>query len=129
IARLGNFFNYELFGYPTSLPWKMFVPEIFRAPAYQAASFFHPLFLYEILLLSLVLIVLNQIEKAPSRAGTLFLWYVLLYNSGRFFLEFLRIDSVFIGPIRQNAVVSAGLAIIALAALLYYRYAKVPQNS
>src|SRR5205823_6124909 len=42
IGRFGNLFNYEVYGYPTNLPWKMFVPPQFRLPPYELAAYFHP---------------------------------------------------------------------------------------
>ena len=44
IGRFGNFMNYELYGSPTSLPWKMFIPVQFRTPPYELVQFYHPLF-------------------------------------------------------------------------------------
>lgn len=130
-VRLGNFLNYELYGYPTSLPWKMFIPDTFRIGPYQNELFFHPLFLYEIVLLVFLFTFIRLIARKPFRPGILFFCYILLYNVGRFLLEFLRIESVFIGSLRQNAVVSALLAILALAWLIYDRYrdSKISQNS
>ncbi len=117
IGRFGNFFNYELFGYPTELPWKMFVPGQFRGNDFSSFAYFHPLFLYEALFNGVVLVIILWLYKKKysfwSRPGTLFFTYILLYNVGRFFLEFLRIDSVFIGNLRQNAIVSAVLVILA----------------
>ena len=50
IGRFGNFANYELYGYPTQVAWKMFVPLAYRMPSYSASAYFHPTFLYEALL-------------------------------------------------------------------------------
>ncbi len=131
IGRFGNFFNYELYGYPTYLLWKMFVPEGFRAPGYVNNSYFHPLFLYEQIGLLIILIYLIYKEKRtlrsyvnPGSVAThapktdLFFWYVLLYNILRIPLEFLRVDSIFLGNIRQNAVASLVLACVAAVLIL-----------
>jgi len=125
IGRFGNFFNYELYGYPTHLPWKMFVPVQFRGIAYQNNAFFHPLFLYEAIGNAIILFILLKVLKKPL-PGALFLWYVLLYNVLRFFLEFLRIQSTIAFGLRINAYVSLVLAIAAVA-LLWRRstYAKI----
>ena len=108
IGRFGNLFNYEAFGLPTNLPWKMFVPENFRPLAYLNEAYFHPWFLYEQLGLIVILFAIKRMEK-PGGFGFpgLFLWYLLLYNTLRFALEFLRADSVIWFGIRQNAAVSA----------------------
>lgn len=134
IGRFGNFFNYEAFGYPTSLPWKMFVPEYFRPSTFLSASYFHPLFLYEALGNAVILLVLmyffrpGRRQKFDSRmtAGALFFSYLLLYNVLRFAIEHLRIDSTFLfHNIRLNALVSGVLVIIAAAGLYgIRRYAK-----
>lgn len=139
IGRLGNLFNYEAFGYPTNLPWKMFVPVEFRPVEYQTFAFFHPWFLYEQMGLLIILMIIGQFRKrrfpllfgwsktglrgqekkvtAPDSdtegGGRLFLWYLLLYNVLRFGLEFLRIDSVMVGPLRLNVITSFLIALIA----------------
>lgn len=132
IGRFGNLFNYEAFGYPTNLPWKMFVPGQFRPEIFATASYFHPFFLYEalgnILILSLLLYLTGfwtgQTAKAHIfiKAGTLFFSYVLLYNSLRFCLEFFRIDSTFIGVFRLNAVISLALVLLATGGLFALNY-------
>ncbi len=114
IGRFGNLFNYEAFGYPTSLPWKMFVPLSFRPVEFMTAAFFHPLFLYEALFNAAVLVFLWRVEQSPKRAGILFLYYIFLYNIGRFFLELLRTDSMFIGIFRLNSITSLCLVAISL---------------
>ncbi|MBX9837042.1 MAG: prolipoprotein diacylglyceryl transferase, partial [Silvanigrellaceae bacterium] len=137
IGRFGNLFNYEAFGYPTGLPWKMFVPEHFRPNQYQNINFYHPFFLYEALgnLLILIFLVLwekkNQ-KQDPSSSGValsgrLFFFYVLLYNTLRFSLEFLRIDSTFINGIRLNVISSLVLVVVSAAFIFYNaKYRKVP---
>jgi len=151
IGRFGNMFNYEAFGYPANVPWKMFVPPAFRPDGYQSFNFFHPWFLYEALGNAIILIFLmwffgsrsrsplseNQNLRASARdfaaaesssdskifdgAGKLFFSYLLLYNALRFVLEFLRTDSTFIHGIRFNAVVSLLLAIIGIIGLAAVR--------
>lgn len=149
IGRFGNFFNYELYGYPTNLAWKMFVPLQFRYRGFEQFQFFHPLFLYEALANGVILVLLMKLESKRlhtrslmssnygpralvqdlpvqqklsefsifNKAGSLFFLALLLYNSVRFLLEYLRIDSVFIGAIRQNAMVSLAFVVISAAVL------------
>ncbi|MBL8030607.1 MAG: prolipoprotein diacylglyceryl transferase [Candidatus Doudnabacteria bacterium] len=122
IGRFGNLFNYEIFGYPTALPWKMFVPKEFRPQEFLADNYFHPLFLYEQVFNSAILLFLLWLEKTSKVTGkntfsellrhNLFLVYVLLYNTVRFGLEFLRTDSPILGDFRQNSVVSLGLVLL-----------------
>ncbi|MDE2311841.1 MAG: prolipoprotein diacylglyceryl transferase [Patescibacteria group bacterium] len=120
IGRLGNFFNYEAFGYPTNLPWKMFVPTGFRPENFVAWRFFHPWFLYEILGNLLILAWLLRRGK-PIRSGTVVFSYLLLYNLLRFGLEFLRIDSTFLGAVRLNAAASFILVLASAVALKLIR--------
>lgn len=126
IGRFGNFFNYELYGYPTQLVWKMFVPSQFRYNGFEQFSFFHPLFLYEAVINAIFLFFLLKLEKKKkifTVPGALFFSYVFLYNIARFCLEFLRIDSTIYHTIRINAVVSAVLVCASLAAFIVIRKA------
>ena len=126
IGRFGNLFNYEAFGYPTSLPWKMFVPPQFRPFDYHQFNFFHPFFLYEAAGNAIILFLILKIIK-PKAPGCLFFSYLLLYNILRFALEFLRLDSTFAYGIRINAVISLLLLPISISALLYLKnYAQKP---
>lgn len=120
IGRFGNFFNYEAFGYPTNLPWKMFVPAEFRPGGYGQFSFFHPWFLYESLGNFFILLILLKTTKA-SKSGKIAFLYLLLYNLLRFCLEFLRIDSTFILGLRLNAVVSGLIVILSAGALFFLK--------
>jgi len=122
IGRFGNLFNYEAFGYPTNLPWKMFVEKSFRPVQFQSENFFHPWFLYEVLgNLIILFLLLKVIPKnyKKSSPGYIVFFYLLLYNSLRFCLEFLRIDSTFFGAIRLNSLVSLALVFVA-AVLLFF---------
>ena len=117
IGRLGNYFNYEAFGKPTDLPWKMFVPANFRPDGFQSSSFFHPTFAYEIVSNLLVFLVLWRISKKTNNPGILTGAYLILYSIGRFFIESIRLDSAFIGIFRVDQLVAlllifAGLGII-----------------
>lgn len=112
IGRFGNLFNYEAYGSPTDLPWKMFVPIEFRPEQFVLNMYFHPFFLYEALGNFIILVILFKIETKFNLKKRLFFYYVLLYNILRFCLEFLRIDSTFIGIFRLNAVVSFVLILI-----------------
>lgn len=99
IGRLGNWVNQELFGYPTALPWGIFIPVARRPLEFQSANFFHPLFAYELLLLGLasallwlVFRVKRQLLTAVFGQGVLVTLYVLYYSLIRFSLEFLRVE-------------------------------------
>ncbi len=113
VGRLGNYFNCEAFGKPTLLPWGLYIPEVHRPFEYYQYSYFHPTFLYEIiwnLLVFTMLILLTKKRTYP--AGTVFFGYLVLYSIGRFFIEFLRIDSVLnvgIVPVAQIVCVIAAV--------------------
>jgi prolipoprotein diacylglyceryl transferase len=104
IGRIGNYFNQELFGKPTSLPWGLEISPAHRPPGYGQYATFHPTFLYEIiwnLLLAVFLIVLG--EKRRIKPPGLFALYVAGYSAFRVFEETVRIDySVYILGMRLN---------------------------
>ena len=105
IGRWGNWFNQELFGKPTTLPWAL---EISAAKAksagFEAGTTFHPTFLYESLGCLLICVALIKIDKRwRPQNGRLFAMYVASYTFLRFFVESLRIDTAkLIGGLRLN---------------------------
>lgn len=105
LGRFGNFFNYEAFGLPTSLPWKMYVPPISRPENYLSYDFFHPAFLYEALWLVAVFFILRSLGN-HNRPGVVFWSYLVLYSFGRFFIEPLRLDSVIFYGFRVDQMVA-----------------------
>ncbi|OGD85797.1 prolipoprotein diacylglyceryl transferase [Candidatus Curtissbacteria bacterium RBG_16_39_7] len=113
IGRLGNFFNLEAFGPPTTLPWKIYIPPSNRPSGYPGDHFFHPTFFYEAIVnffIFLTLIFLaGRLKKIP---GLIFFLYVMLYSLGRFGLEFLRVDTWSVGGLKV-AQILAFLAIFA----------------
>jgi prolipoprotein diacylglyceryl transferase len=94
IGRLGNWFNQELFGRPTDLPWGLEIDPAHRPAGYLDVATFHPTFLYEALW-NLALaggLVLWERHHPNSRPGRLFALYVAGYALGRAWVEALRID-------------------------------------
>jgi prolipoprotein diacylglyceryl transferase len=117
IGRWGNYFNQELYGRPSDLPWALEVEPGHRVAPYQGAETFHPTFLYESLWnLALVAALLWADRRLRLRHGTLFLVYLVGYGAGRFWIELLRIDAEFrvLGMSRNNlnalAIIAIGLA-------------------
>jgi len=120
IGRFGNWFNQEVFGRPTSLPWGLEIDEAHRPPAYASESTFHPTFLYEALwnlAVAGLVVVLGRKRRLPP--GHLFTVYVLGYALGRLWVENLRSDhaSLVLG-LRINLWMSLVIAAVALAVLL-----------
>lgn len=95
IGRWGNFFNSEAFGFPTNLPWKLYIAPAHRPIQFMNFSYFHPAFLYESFLDVLLFIFLFFYMKkfAGKRPGTAFCLYLILYSCIRLFVESFRIDS------------------------------------
>jgi len=105
IGRWGNFFNNEAFGLPTNLPWKLFIPYIYRPSEFSASSYFHPTFLYESiwnLAIFSILIVLfksgrRRLIRLPS--GAIACLYLVTYSLGRLWIEGLRTDPLCLGSL------------------------------
>jgi prolipoprotein diacylglyceryl transferase len=108
IGRWGNWFNQELFGKPTSLPWGLEIGPLNRPEGYAQDATFHPTFLYESIYCLLGALALLWIDKHLSlRRGQLTALYVIIYTFGRFFFENRRIDDAHdILGLRVNAWVS-----------------------
>jgi prolipoprotein diacylglyceryl transferase len=115
IGRWGNWFNQELYGKPTTLPWGL---EISHPPArFEPGTTFHPTFLYESLYCLALIGVLILVERRVAlKQGQTFALYVVLYTFGRFWFENLRIDPAHdLGPLRVNAWVSVVLFAFGIA--------------
>jgi prolipoprotein diacylglyceryl transferase len=121
IGRFGNWWNQELFGKPTDLPWGLEISPENRPLDYIDRELFHPTFLYEALWCFAAAGLLLIIERAfRVRPGGLFALYVLIYSIGRLWIELLRVDpSHELGGIRLNVYV-AGLAIVLSAAFFVW---------
>ncbi len=122
IGRWGNYFNQELFGRPTDLPWALHVYEAFRPYGYAAYETFHPVFLYESLLDIGIFLALGFLWgplHRPFRAGCVVGAYLVLYGAVRVLMELLRIEpAIEIGPFRLNLVVSALILLTGVLILL-----------
>jgi prolipoprotein diacylglyceryl transferase len=96
IGRLGNYFNQELFGKPTDLPWALEIPDVTARPfGYEQFTTFHPTFLYELLWnLAVAALVIWADRRFRLGHGRAFALYVAGYCAGRGWIEYLRIDPV-----------------------------------
>jgi prolipoprotein diacylglyceryl transferase len=123
IGRIGNWWNQELFGKPTDLPWALEIDPARRPDEYLLSETFHPVFLYEglwCLFAAGVLLLLDR--RFTFRPPALFALYVVLYTGFRFFLEQLRVDpsKEWLG-MRINAWVALVVFIGALAFFIWWQ--------
>jgi len=98
IGRWGNFFNSEAFGSPTNLPWKLYIPAAHRPLEYMNFEYFHPTFLYESLWNIIVFIILITVVRKnfKEKYGSITCFYLILYSLGRFLIEAIRIDNIYV---------------------------------
>jgi prolipoprotein diacylglyceryl transferase len=119
IGRFGNWWNQELFGKPTNLPWGLEIDPQNRPIDDIQSDTFHPTFLYEALwcfAAAGLLLLIERRFKGRIRPGGLFALYVLVYSIGRLWIETLRIDpSHEIGGIRLNVFVAAAAIVLSAA--------------
>lgn len=122
IGRFGNWFNGELFGRPTSLPWGLNIPLEKRPVGFETFATFHPTFLYEALWSIAIAFYLLRLKK---KNGQIFWLYVLLYSLGRAGIELLRTDySHLILGVRLNVWTS--LICISVGAWQYLKIERQP---
>jgi prolipoprotein diacylglyceryl transferase len=123
IGRIGNWWNQELYGKPTSLPWGLEISPEHRLPAYILDKTYHPTFLYELIWNLLGVVVLLWVARRfRIRPPGLFALYVAWYCFGRFFEELLRIDPAHhIAGLRLNAWVSAILFVASIGYFVWHQ--------
>lgn len=124
VGRWGNWANQEAFGLPTALPWAVAIDPAHRTPPYADQATFHPTFLYESVFnlanAALLSWVALRTPRSPSlRHGDTLGIYLVTYGLARFFIERLRTDSLYIGPLPAAfwlswALVAAGVLILAV---------------
>jgi phosphatidylglycerol:prolipoprotein diacylglycerol transferase len=126
IGRWGNFFNQEVYGKPSTLPWAITIDPEYRLPEYRLFTTYHPLFLYECIwnLLNMgLLLYLSKRLVNWLKNGDLFLVYLMMYGVGRFLLEFVRLDSSRVAGINANQTVALIVALVS-ASLFLWRHSK-----
>lgn len=121
IGRWGNFFNKEAFGTETT--------SLLRMAIYKSGklSEVHPTFLYESIWNLIVFFLLLYTNKNKKFNGQTFVTYITLYGLGRFFIEGLRTDSLFIGPFRISQLI-AMVSFIAGSVFLIIKTRKTSSN-
>lgn len=126
VGRLGNYFNQELYGRPTDLPWALEIDPDKLVAGYPPGTTFHPTFLYEMICSTIGVFLLLYLEKRfRLRAGQVFWAYVMIYTAARFWIENLRIDTAHtIAGLRLNVWTSIIVFLLAVV-MLYIRGTKV----
>lgn len=103
IGRWGNYINGEAYGDPTNLPWAILVN----------GQKVHPTFLYESILdIGIFFLLYFYLSKHQKFKGQLFTTYMIIYGIGRFLIEGLRTDSLYIGMFRVSQLVSLGMVLV-----------------
>lgn len=121
IGRWGNWFNQELFGGPTSLPWAVEIDRAHRPVGYRQYTTFQPTFLYESLwCLALGFALLWVDRRFKLVRGQLFALYAAGYTAFRLVMEEMRIDEAHtIGPLRVNAWMSIVIFVISVTVFVW----------
>jgi prolipoprotein diacylglyceryl transferase len=129
IGRWGNYFNQELYGRPTGLPWGLEINADNLQQGYAVGTTFHPTFLYESLWsLGLVFVLLWIDKRFRPAPGQLFVMYIIGYGIGRFWVESLRIDpadDVF--GLRLNQFVALVAVVLGVVVLAWMRRHPIPE--
>lgn len=130
IGRWGNFVNQEAFGTKTDLPWRMngiepdkylnSLPEVVDIGKFGV----HPTFLYESLLDLVIFFFLIYFRKKKKLSGEVLSLYLVFYGVGRFMIEGLRTDSLWLGPFRVSQLLSALFVAVFVPLFIYRRVRK-----
>ncbi len=124
IGRFGNYFNQELYGKPTTLPWGLEIDPAHwpSGDTFAAGTVFHPTFLYEALWNLVGLALLLYLDRRFKLGfGRVFALYVMIYTSGRGWIETFRIDTIELNDVlglRWGVWMSIGLFVLASAYLV-----------
>ncbi len=113
VGRLGNYFNQELYGLPTTLPWGILIAPEYRLASFESVEYFHPLFAYESILSFINVILLLWLARRFVIPGELFITYLMFYSLVRFLLEFLRLDVAIVAGVNANQLFFALMFICA----------------
>jgi phosphatidylglycerol---prolipoprotein diacylglyceryl transferase len=133
IGRWGNYFNQELYGYPTNAPWGVYIDPAHRLPGYESFTHFQPLFLFESILNLIGFGLLMWIGRKYVKRlldGELFMIYVVYYSIVRFALEGLKIDvwKLWGFPTARWIAIIAVLAVVVITVVRRMRLARSKEN-
>jgi len=134
IGRFGNYFNQELFGYPTDLAWGIPIAQEHRPLEFQTNQYFHPTFIYESLLdLTALAILLGlhfwRFKGKKYISGNIAIYGIIFYGIIRFFTEFYRIDyTPILYPLRTAQLASLVLIVLGIILFIFnFKYNKKEQ--
>lgn len=123
IGRWGNYFNQELFGRPTNLPWGIPIDAVNRPVQFAGDKYFQPTFLYESILDLILFFILFIIVRKKATQGVLTMTYLISYGVIRFALEFMRTDTTpIIWGLRLPQWASLGLIVVSVVFWLILRH-------
>ena len=130
IGRWGNYWNQELYGKPTSLPWGLEIDPAHRQAGYENHATFQPTFLYEFTWDIIGVLVLLWIDRRfKIRRPGLFVLYVIWYTTFRTYEEVLRIDpSNHFAGMRVNFWVSLGVWIVSVLLFIWWQFLREPSQ-
>src|SRR5690625_4548803 len=130
IGRWGNFINQEAHGGEVSRQFleNLMLPEFIIEQMNIGGTYYHPTFLYESVwsLIGVVVILLIRNREKFLLRGETTAAYLIWYGVGRFFIEGMRTDSLYLGPIRVSQLLSALLVLFGIAFIIYQRKYKYP---
>ena len=118
IGRIGNYFNRELYGKPTDLPWAIEIPKEFRLEGYENFLTFHPLFLYEAVLNIFLFTLLLYISKKSKMKGVVTTIYLIGYSLIRIWMNRIRIDKEYFLGIETSDLFASVFLIIGILLLV-----------
>lgn len=129
IGRWGNFMNQEAYGgvVERSFLESLYIPNWIIEQMNVNGFYHHPTFLYESLWNVLGLILLLVLRKVNLLRGEMFLIYIMWYSFGRYFVEALRMDSLYVGPLRTAQLISLIGLVVAAGILIYRRKTMKPK--
>ncbi|HAZ16341.1 MAG: Prolipoprotein diacylglyceryl transferase [Parcubacteria group bacterium GW2011_GWA2_43_13] len=129
IGRWGNYFNQELYGQPSQLPWAIFIDSAHRMQGFEHSAYYHPVFFYEsLLLLILGYVLLKRVVRLKDAmpASDVIVYYFLVTGMIRAVMELLRIDAVpLVIGIRLPLFVSISVVIVCVVVLFLKRSKRV----
>ncbi len=124
IGRWGNYFNMEAYGPAIADPRLQFFPLAVLVPAGNGYAWHAATFFYESVWNALGFMALWLLRGKQKHRGNVFAWYLLIYGSGRFIIEQLRTDSLYIGSLRASQYLSLALCIVSALVLVQRAFAK-----